>query len=81
MWHEARRQEKKIRGIMIDHRKRAERRKEFYESIRRDPASYLQIHGHKLKIHIDPLISQAAESSLVPWTNDQNNLIDRFDRK
>ena len=79
MWHEARKHEKKIRGIMIDHRRRAEKRREFYESIRRDPASYLQIHGQQMKIHIDPLISQAAESSLVPWMGDQNNMIDRFD--
>ena len=33
MWHEARRQEKKIRGIMVDIRRRAERRKEYYEKI------------------------------------------------
>lgn len=31
MWHEARRQEKKIRGMMVDYRKRAERRRDFYE--------------------------------------------------
>lgn len=33
MWHEARRQEKKIRGLMVDFKKRADRRKEFYEKI------------------------------------------------
>ena len=33
MWSEARKQEKKIRGIMVDYRKRADRRKEFYERI------------------------------------------------
>jgi hypothetical protein len=33
MWHEARKQEKKIRCIMIDHKRRAERRKVFYEKI------------------------------------------------
>ncbi|OTF77098.1 Alternative splicing regulator-like protein [Euroglyphus maynei] len=79
MWHEARKHEKKIRGIMIDHRRRAEKRREFYESIRKDPASFLQIHGQQMKIHIDPIISQTAESSLVPWMCDDNNLIDRFD--
>lgn len=31
MWHEARRQEKKLRGMMVDYRKRAERRRAFYE--------------------------------------------------
>ena len=33
MWAEARKQEKKVRGIMVDHKKRAERRREFYEKI------------------------------------------------
>lgn len=33
MWHEARKQEKKIRGLMVDFKKRAERRREFYEKI------------------------------------------------
>lgn len=79
MWHEARKHEKKIRGMMIDYRRRAERRREFYESIRRDPASFLQIHGQQMKIHIDPVISQTAESSLVPWMGDTKNMIDRFD--
>lgn len=79
MWHEARKHEKKIRGMMIDYRRRAERRREFYESIRRDPASFLQIHGQQMKIHIDPVISQTAESSLMPWMGDTKNMIDRFD--
>lgn len=33
MWAEARKQERKIRGIMVDHKKRAERRREYYEKI------------------------------------------------
>lgn len=33
MWHEARRQEKMIRGMIVDYRRRAERRKDFYEKI------------------------------------------------
>lgn len=31
MWQEARKQEKKLRGMMVDYRKRAERRRAFYE--------------------------------------------------
>lgn len=81
MWHEAKKHEKKIRGIMIDHRRRAEKKREFYESIRQDPALYLQIHGQQMKIYIDPIISQAAESSLVPWMGDETNMIDRFDAR
>lgn len=33
MWHEARKQERKIRGMIVDYRKRAERRQDFYEKI------------------------------------------------
>lgn len=33
MWHEARRQERKIRGLMVDYKRRAERRREYYEKI------------------------------------------------
>ena len=30
MWQEARKQEKKLRGLMIDYKKRAERRQAYY---------------------------------------------------
>jgi len=43
MWFEARKQEKKIRVIMIDHKKRAERRKQFYEKIVSDPICLFNI--------------------------------------
>lgn len=33
MWHEARKQERIIRGMIVDYRRRAERRKDFYEKI------------------------------------------------
>ena len=31
MWVEARKQERKIKGMLVDFRKRAERRKDYYE--------------------------------------------------
>lgn len=33
MWHEARKQEKKIRGLLVDYQRRAQRRKDYYEKI------------------------------------------------
>ncbi len=33
MWQEARRQERMLRGKIVDHKKRAERRREYYERI------------------------------------------------
>ncbi|RZC40432.1 CLK4-associating serine/arginine rich protein, partial [Asbolus verrucosus] len=81
MWHEARRQERKIRGMLVDYRRRAERRRDFYEKIKADPTQFLQIHGRQCKIHLDPSIAAAADSAsaMMPWQGQADNLIDRFD--
>lgn len=81
MWHEARKQERKIRGMLVDYRKRAERRRDFYEKIKADPTQFLQVHGRQSKIFLDPAIAAAADSAttMVPWQGNQDNLIDRFD--
>ncbi|XP_056645996.1 CLK4-associating serine/arginine rich protein isoform X1 [Diorhabda sublineata] len=80
MWHEARRQERKIRGMLVDYRRRAERRRDFYEKIKADPTQFLQIHGRQCKIHIDPNIAAAADNAvMMPWQGQADNLIDRFD--
>jgi len=64
MWHEARKQEKKLRCMIVDYRRRAERRREFYERIKADPTQFMQIHGRPCKIHLEPQISIAAEKSM-----------------
>ncbi|GFT05561.1 hypothetical protein NPIL_394872, partial [Nephila pilipes] len=81
MWHEARKQEKKIRGMMVDYKRRAERRREYYEKIKQDPAQFLQVHGRPAKIHLDPAVAIAADSpaTMMPWQGHSDNLIDRFD--
>lgn len=79
MWHEARKNEKIIEGMMVDYKKRAERRRNFYGKIRRDPVEFLQVHGSKMKINIDNHIAIMADRSLVPWRGDTSNMIDRFD--
>ncbi|KAH0631500.1 hypothetical protein JD844_005844 [Phrynosoma platyrhinos] len=65
MWHEARKHERKLRGMMVDYKKRAERRREYYEKI----------------VHLDSAVALAAESpvNMMPWQGDTNNMIDRFD--
>ena len=57
MWGEARRQEKMIRGAMVDLRKRAERRSQYYERIKLDPAQFLRVHGRKV-----------TDKKLLNWT-------------
>ncbi|XP_077141583.1 CLK4-associating serine/arginine rich protein [Ranitomeya variabilis] len=81
MWHEARKHERKLRGMMVDYKKRAERRREYYEKIKKDPAQFLQVHGRFCKIHLDSAVALAAESpvNMMPWQGDPNNMIDRFD--
>ena len=58
MWGEARRQEKMIRGAMVDLRKRAERRSQYYERIKLDPAQFLRVHGRKV-----------TDKKLLNWTD------------
>ncbi|XP_077310188.1 CLK4-associating serine/arginine rich protein [Lithobates pipiens] len=81
MWHEARKHERKLRGMMVDYKRRAERRREYYEKIKKDPAQFLQVHGRSCKIHLDSAVALAAESpvNMMPWQGDPNNMIDRFD--
>lgn len=65
----------------MDYKKRAERRREYYEKIKKDPAQFLQVHGRSCKIHLDSAVALAAESpvNMMPWQGDTNNMIDRFD--
>lgn len=66
---------------MVDYKKRAERRREFYEKIKADPAVYVRVFGQPCKVNLDPAIALAAESpqSMMPWQGDKSNMIDRFD--
>nr|XP_018907826.1 PREDICTED: CLK4-associating serine/arginine rich protein-like [Bemisia tabaci] len=81
MWHEARKQEKKIRGLMVDYKRRAERRKDYYEKIKADPTQFLQLHARACKIHLDPAVAMAADSpaTMMPWQGSDDIMIDRFD--
>lgn len=80
MWHEARKQERAIRQVIVDYRKRAERKHDYYEKVKQDPTKFMQIHGCKAKINIDEngLLSDN-QLSMMPWQGDKSNMIDRFD--
>jgi arginine/serine-rich splicing factor 16 len=83
MWQEARKQEKAIRGMMIDFQKRAERRKAYYQRMQQDPVQMIRVVGSKCMIHIDPVIAGAAENpkNMIPWQGDQEVLIDKYDAR
>lgn len=91
MWHEARKQERRIRGLIVDYRRRAERRQDFYEKIvswkfvdlisicsymellivfylelqQADPTQFIQIHGRRCKIHLDPAVASAGDGAAI----------------
>ena len=44
MWHAARAQERKIRQMMNEHRKRSERRRAYYETIVRPACCWRAMH-------------------------------------
>ncbi|CAH1390241.1 unnamed protein product [Nezara viridula] len=81
MWHEIRKQERKIRCMIVDYKRRAERRRDYYEKIKADPTQFLQIHGRSCKIHLDPQVAAAGDSPAVmmSWQGAQDVMIDRFD--
>ncbi|XP_017463816.1 PREDICTED: CLK4-associating serine/arginine rich protein, partial [Rhagoletis zephyria] len=46
-----------------------------------DPTQFIQVHGRRCKIHLDPATAAAGDGAaiIVPWQGQQDNLIDRFD--
>lgn len=76
MWHEARKQEKKIRNVMNEfYKKRSERRKQYYDIVKTDPLRFLQVHGTKCKIYYDG--AENEDMQMMKWMDDI--VIDRFD--
>ncbi|KAK3830894.1 MAG: alternative splicing regulator-domain-containing protein [Linnemannia elongata] len=81
MWKTVAKEEKRIRELAESARRRAQRRKAFYDSRLGDPTQLLRVSGTATRLvansesytfHEDP-------SSLMPWAGDSNVLIDRFD--
>lgn len=71
MWHEARKQERKIRGMLVDYRRRAERRRDFYEKI---VSFYIVLTlssvliGNTLIVSICFVESRSNTIYATPWT-------------
>ncbi|CAI8036100.1 CLK4-associating serine/arginine rich protein [Geodia barretti] len=78
MWHEARKQEKKIREAVVDFQKRAERRRQHYAKERKDPMQLMRVYGRKTPLHLNPAASKMS-SSMIPWQGDEANMISRYD--
>ncbi|ORX57438.1 hypothetical protein DM01DRAFT_1284415 [Hesseltinella vesiculosa] len=80
-WTDAKANEKKVREIMLDHKRRAERRKAYYESKLGDPKQLLRVVGSNLKLYPNAEQYYYHENSknLMPWPGDPSIKIDRFD--
>ncbi|KAI7859656.1 alternative splicing regulator-domain-containing protein [Circinella umbellata] len=81
MWHEARANEKRIKELMVDHKKRAERRRAFYESRLGDPKQLLRVIGSSTKLYPDAeqFYYHENQDNLMPWQGNTDIRIDRFD--
>ncbi|VDQ06871.1 unnamed protein product [Trichobilharzia regenti] len=58
MWQEARKQEKHIKTLMVDYKRRAERRRDYYERIKQDPIKFLRVFGRSSKLHLDSEVTK-----------------------
>lgn len=53
MWHEARKQEKKLRGLMVDYKKRAERRRNYYERIVSNATNVMCVLNAYIRVYVN----------------------------
>ncbi|KAL7335513.1 hypothetical protein PS15p_200973 [Mucor circinelloides] len=81
MWQEAKANDKRIRELMVDHRKRAERRRAYFESRLGDPQQLIRVIGSSTKIYPDAEQFYYHENpeNLMLWQANSDIKIDRFD--
>ncbi|KAI8084575.1 alternative splicing regulator-domain-containing protein [Halteromyces radiatus] len=81
MWQEAKSNEKRIKEVMADHKKRAERRRAYYNSKLGDPRQLLRIIGSTIKLYPngEQYYYHENTNNLMPWQGDTTVKIDRFD--
>ncbi|SAM01069.1 hypothetical protein [Absidia glauca] len=81
MWQEAKANDRKIKEVMADHKKRAERRRAYYNSKIGDPRQLLRIIGSTVKLYPngEQYYFHENTNNLMPWQGDTTVRIDRFD--
>eukprot|EP01105_Mastigella_eilhardi_P026469 TRINITY_DN7707_c0_g1_i1.p1 TRINITY_DN7707_c0_g1~~TRINITY_DN7707_c0_g1_i1.p1 ORF type:complete len:358 (-),score=110.36 TRINITY_DN7707_c0_g1_i1:1618-2664(-) len=80
-WKSCRLQEKMIRGMLYEQRKRAERKAAVEAKHPVDPLQSLRMYGQPVKALFDTQQYNAVEAGeqLMPWQGHRDNMIDRFD--
>ncbi|KAF9087492.1 hypothetical protein BGX23_008095 [Mortierella sp. AD031] len=81
MWKTVVKEEKRIKDLAESARRRAQRRKAFYDSRLGDPTQLLRVSGTATRLVANPegYTFHEDPSSLMPWASDLNVRIDRFD--
>lgn len=81
MWKACREQERKIQGIMHDHKKRAERKAAYFAEKFGDPMRAFSVVGLPASVNYDTAQYRLLEAgdSLMPWKEGSDLLVDRFD--
>ncbi|KAG0252342.1 hypothetical protein BG011_007025, partial [Mortierella polycephala] len=81
MWKTVAKEERRIKDLLEDARRRAQRRRAFYDSKLGDPIQLLRVSGVALQLVTNPENHAHNEDAknLMPWASDPSVRIDRFD--
>ncbi|KAG0360184.1 hypothetical protein BG005_011329, partial [Podila minutissima] len=81
MWKSVAKEEKRVKDLFGDAKKRAQRRRAYYDSKLGDPMQLLRVSGKATKLVTNPESYSFNEDpkNLMPWASDPAIKIDRFD--
>ncbi|KAF9372066.1 hypothetical protein CPB97_001493, partial [Podila verticillata] len=81
MWKSVAKEEKRVKDLLGDAKKRAQRRRAYYDSKLGDPMQLLRVSGKATKLVTNPESYSFNEDpkNLMPWASDPAIRIDRFD--
>ncbi|ORZ23912.1 hypothetical protein BCR41DRAFT_249077 [Lobosporangium transversale] len=81
MWKAVNKEEKRVKELLGNARRRAQRRRAYYDSKLGDPMQLLRVSGTAVQLVTNPEIYTFNEDmkNLMPWASDPSVKIDRFD--
>ncbi|KAK3812185.1 MAG: hypothetical protein J3Q66DRAFT_349612, partial [Benniella sp.] len=81
MWKTVAKEEKRVKDLLENAKRRAQRRRAYYDSKLGDPLQLLRVSGTAVRLETNPETYTFNEDakSLMPWASDPSVKIDRFD--
>ncbi|KAF8936456.1 hypothetical protein BGZ58_004157 [Dissophora ornata] len=81
MWKTVAKEEKRVKDLFENAKRRAQRRRAFYDSRLGDPMQLLRVSGSAVRLATNPETYTFNEDpkNLMPWASDPSVKIDRFD--